>query len=103
MELLIKHFAELSARELYEIVRARQEIFLMEQGIVCRDFDGVDYDALHCFLKNLVGLLERFRHGRPTIDDFQQFIVRDHDQGIHMIFKLFDPGERIFHACLFCL
>ncbi len=22
----------------------------MEQRIVCRDFDGVDYDALHCFL-----------------------------------------------------
>ena len=50
MEFTTKHFNELSARELYEIVRARQEIFLMEQGIVCRDFDGVDYDALHCFL-----------------------------------------------------
>lgn len=45
-----KAFDELSARELYEIVRARQEIFLMEQRIVCRDFDGVDYNALHCFL-----------------------------------------------------
>ena len=45
-----KFFDELSARELYEIVRARQEVFLMEQNIVCRDFDGVDYDALHCFL-----------------------------------------------------
>ena len=50
MEFITKKFDELSARELYEIVRARQEIFLMEQGIVCRDFDGVDYDALHCFL-----------------------------------------------------
>ena len=45
-----KFFNELSVAELYEIVRARQEIFLMEQNIVCRDFDGVDYDALHCFL-----------------------------------------------------
>ena len=50
MEFKAKLFNELSARELYEIVRARQEIFLMEQKIVCRDFDGVDYDALHCFL-----------------------------------------------------
>ena len=50
MEFKAKLFNELSARELYEIVRARQEIFLMEQRIVCRDFDGVDYDALHCFL-----------------------------------------------------
>lgn len=45
-----KLFNELSVAELYEIVRARQEIFLMEQNIVCHDFDGVDYDALHCFL-----------------------------------------------------
>lgn len=50
MNFIAKKFNELSATELYEIVRARQEIFLMEQNIVCRDFDGVDYDALHCFL-----------------------------------------------------
>ena len=51
MKFEAKFFNELSARELYEIVRARQEIFLMEQHIVCRDFDGVDYDALHCFIE----------------------------------------------------
>ena len=45
-----KFFNELTTTELYEIVRARQEIFLMEQRIICRDFDGVDYDALHCFI-----------------------------------------------------
>ena len=50
MNFIAKTFDELSVRELYEIVRARQEIFLMEQNIICRDFDGVDYDALHCFL-----------------------------------------------------
>ena len=50
MNFIAKKFKELTVSELYEIVRARQEIFLMEQNIVCRDFDGVDYDALHCFL-----------------------------------------------------
>ena len=50
MEFRAKFFDGLSAREVYEIVRARQEIFLMEQRIVCRDFDGVDYDSLHCFI-----------------------------------------------------
>ena len=50
MNFIAKKFNELSVTELYEIVRARQEVFLMEQNIVCRDFDGVDYDALHCFL-----------------------------------------------------
>ncbi len=51
MNLKIKFFDELTTRELYEIVRARTEIFLMEQGIICRDFDGLDYDSLHCFLE----------------------------------------------------
>ena len=53
MELIFKSkfFDELSTRELYEIVRSRTEIFLLEQRIVCQDFDGVDYDSLHCFLE----------------------------------------------------
>ena len=50
MEFRGKLFNELSGGEVYKIVRARQEIFLMEQNIICRDFDGVDYDALHCYL-----------------------------------------------------
>ena len=51
MKLKIKFFDELTTRELYEIVRARTAIFLMEQKIICQDFDGVDYDSLHCFLE----------------------------------------------------
>ena len=51
MELKIKHFDELSTRELYEIVRARAEIFLLEQNIICQDLDRVDYKCLHCFLE----------------------------------------------------
>ena len=64
MIFISKFFDELTARELYEIVRARQEIFLMEQNIVCRDFDGVDYDALHCFLwegNKVVAYLRAYR------------------------------------------
>ena len=45
-----KTFGELTTTELYEIVRSRTEVFLLEQKIICQDFDCVDYDALHCFL-----------------------------------------------------
>ena len=65
MEFRAKLFDELSTREIYEIVRARQEIFLMEQNIVCRDFDGVDYDCLHCFLwqdGKVLGYLRAYRN-----------------------------------------
>ena len=51
MESKAKFFDELTTRQLYEIVRSRTEIFLLEQKIICQDFDGVDYEALHCFLE----------------------------------------------------
>ncbi len=52
LELKAKWFHELTAGELYEIVRSRTEIFLLEQRIICQDFDGIDYDSLHCFFEN---------------------------------------------------
>ena len=52
MEFKFKFFEELTVRELYEIVRARTQIFLLEQNIICQDFDGVDYDSLHCFFEH---------------------------------------------------
>ena len=61
MELKTKLFDELTTRELYEIARARTEIFLMEQRIVCQDLDRVDYDALHCFLEEDGELLAYLR------------------------------------------
>ena len=51
MILKIKRFNELKTTELYEILRARSEIFLLEQNIICQDLDRVDYDSLHCFLE----------------------------------------------------
>jgi len=49
MTFFAKTFPELSAREIYEILGARMEVFLLEQHIVCLDIDGVDYDSLHVF------------------------------------------------------
>lgn len=43
MELTAKHFDELTTTELYEILRARFEIFVIEQECVYLDVDGVDY------------------------------------------------------------
>ena len=49
MELTVKRFSELTTTELYEILKSRQEIFLLEQNIVCQDMDDVDYVSTHCF------------------------------------------------------
>lgn len=65
-----KFFDELTTRELYEIVRARTEIFLLEQRIICQDFDGVDYDSLHCFLERegrVLAYLRAYRTERGEV------------------------------------
>lgn len=50
MEVKIKSFDELTTTELYEIIKSRNEIFLLEQNIVCQDLDDVDYESFHCFI-----------------------------------------------------
>ena len=49
MELKVKTFKELSTSELYEILKARSAIFIMEQSIHYQDLDDVDYQSLHFF------------------------------------------------------
>lgn len=51
MQFFAKEFCELTATELYEILKARAEIFIIEQNIHYQDCDDVDYKSLHCFIK----------------------------------------------------
>ncbi len=50
MEFVAKSFDELTNRELYEILKARAEVFMLEQGIICQDMDDADYESCHFFL-----------------------------------------------------
>lgn len=52
MTFYAKKFDELSSRELYEILRSRAEIFVVEQSIKYVDMDGIDYNSLHCFVED---------------------------------------------------
>lgn len=51
MEFQFKHFSELSTSELYDILKLRAEIFVVEQDCVYNDLDGYDKEATHQFLK----------------------------------------------------
>ena len=55
MELIVKHFDELSTNELYEILKTRAEIFVVEQDCVYQDLDDKDQDAIHVFCWNDAG------------------------------------------------
>ena len=53
MELKVKFFDELTTRELYEMLKARAEIFVVEQNCVYQDLDDKDYTSLHVFYEDI--------------------------------------------------
>ena len=52
MEWITKKYEELTVDELYEILRLRAEIFVVEQDCVYQDLDGKDKKSVHLFLKD---------------------------------------------------
>jgi ElaA protein len=50
MELTVKSFDELTASELYEILRVRAEVFVVEQNCIYNDLDGKDQGSIHVFI-----------------------------------------------------
>jgi ElaA protein len=83
MEFKCKTFPELSAKEIYEILKARMEVFLLEQHIVCLDIDGVDYDALHVFVEEngtVEAYLRAFRYEDAV--KIGRVLTREHGKGL---------------------
>ena len=56
MEIVVKHFNDLTVDELYEICKIRIEIFTLEQGIYVQDLDDVDKSVYHMYLKDEDGI-----------------------------------------------
>ena len=51
-QLHIKTFDQLTTAELYELLRVRSEVFVVEQDCVYQDLDGNDQTAIHIWLAN---------------------------------------------------
>ena len=51
METVVKKFNELTLDELYEILRIRAEVFVVEQNCAYQDLDDIDQEAYHVYLK----------------------------------------------------
>lgn len=61
-------FAELSAETLYQILRLRQAVFVLEQSCLYMDLDGLDQQALHIAAWRGGELLGYLRALPPGID-----------------------------------
>ena len=49
MNIVIKKFSELSTEEIYNILKLRSEVFVVEQNCVYQDIDEKDQKATHLF------------------------------------------------------
>jgi len=52
MKIVVKRFKELSVEEVYQILRIRSEVFVIEQRCIYEDIDGKDEKAMHVMGKN---------------------------------------------------
>ena len=60
MNWILKHFSELSNRELYEILRVRVSVFVVEQTCPYQEIDEADFDAYHLFLADETGHIRAY-------------------------------------------
>ena len=87
MKFVIKHFNELSTNELYEILKTRSEIFVVEQNCVYQDLDDKDQDAIHIFCWNdegrVAACLRVFWKDKGTgVAQFGRVVTLEHGTGL---------------------
>ncbi len=64
--IVTKIFSELDKEELYQILRLRSEVFVVEQDCVYQDIDNKDQIAIHLFYKKeekIIGYTRIFKKG----------------------------------------
>lgn len=61
MNWVLKKFEELSIKEIYKILQARSEVFVLEQECPYQDCDGKDEESYHLFLEHNGEILSYLR------------------------------------------
>lgn len=84
-DIFIQTFSELTPALLYDILKLRQDVFIIEQNCPYEDLDNLDQDALHLVLyenKRLVAccriLSSHPKHGSPSAG---RFVVHPEKRG----------------------
>ena len=96
MDIKSKFFDELSTKELYEIIKARMEIFVVEQKCTYQDMDDVDFKALHIFIEDengrIAAYLRAFRlDDAPETVRIGRVLTIEHGKG---------TGGRLLHEAI---
>ena len=52
MKIIVKSFSELTLYELYDLLKLRAQVFVVEQNCPYQDLDDIDKDAYHVFIED---------------------------------------------------
>lgn len=107
MKFFAKTFDELSTDELYEILKSRAEVFLLEQHIICQDMDNSDKCSLHCFFTDdnrVTAYLRAFSSDDDTVT-IGRVLTLEHGKGLgRELMKLsLDEIKRHFNNKKICV
>ncbi len=72
MQWQFSSFSELTPKALYEILKARAEVFVVEQQCAYLDMDGIDEQSYHLVLYNDFGELAAYSRLVPPNVKFQE-------------------------------
>ena len=98
MKFEFKSFDKLSTDELYNILRLRSEIFVVEQNCVYNDLDGLDKAAVHQFLKKDGEIIAYSRLLKPGTR-FSEYsigrvVVKQTERGTGLGIKMMEEAKK---------
>jgi ElaA protein len=98
MEFTFKHFTELTVDELYDILKLRSEIFVVEQDCVYNDLDGHDKNATHQFLKKngeIVAYSRLLQPGSRFADySIGRVVVKESERGTGLGIRMMEEAKQ---------
>lgn len=96
MEFKVKTFDELTKKELYEILRARAEIFIVEKKMNCQDLDRIDFTCEHMYLEEkdeIVAYLRAFKKTDTSVK-ISRVLTLNHGNG---------SGKKLMENCILAI
>lgn len=98
MMFVFKTFQELTVDELYDLLRLRSEIFVVEQTCVYNDLDGLDKSAVHLFNKKEGRIIAYARLLKPgtRFADFSigRVVVKESERGTGLGIELMEAAKK---------